>query len=86
METVLKDARFKEDLKDKKIKDYDLVFMPIIWQRHFYVICFNLKSYKVDVLDNSAQYDDLSIEKKYDIWVEKLVAHLKTFYCFITLV
>ncbi|MFS8009166.1 putative Ulp1 protease family catalytic domain, papain-like cysteine peptidase superfamily [Helianthus anomalus] len=63
MSTVLKDARSKKDLKDITINDYDLIFMPIIWSKHFYIICFNLRSYKVDVLDNSASYDDKSIVK-----------------------
>ncbi|KAJ0435663.1 hypothetical protein HanIR_Chr17g0895761 [Helianthus annuus] len=73
-------ARFKEDKKDRYIQDYELVFMPIIWARHFYVICFNLKHSKVDVLDNSVVEDDLSIEKKYAGWEEKLVGILKTLY------
>ncbi|MFS8024993.1 putative papain-like cysteine peptidase superfamily [Helianthus anomalus] len=80
METVLKNARFKGEKKDKNIKDYELVFVPIIWARHFYVVCFNIKHESVNVLDNSGAEDDLSIEKKYVGWVEKLVSILKTLY------
>ncbi|MFS8003840.1 putative Ulp1 protease family catalytic domain, papain-like cysteine peptidase superfamily [Helianthus anomalus] len=77
MKINLIDARFKEDLKGKIIKDYELVFIPIIWARHFYVIYFNLKSYKVDVLENSAHCDGLSIEVKYDRWIGKMIKRTK---------
>ncbi|KAF5769442.1 putative papain-like cysteine peptidase superfamily [Helianthus annuus] len=80
MELVLKLVRFKEDRKDRKINEYDLVFLPIIWQRHFYVGCFNIKHSRVGVLDNTVVEDTLSIEEKYDGWVEKLVSILKTLY------
>ncbi|MFS7930497.1 putative papain-like cysteine peptidase superfamily [Helianthus anomalus] len=63
MELVLKLVHFKEDRKDRKINEYDLVFLPIIWQRHFYVVCFNIKHSRVDVLYNSAGGDTLSIKK-----------------------
>ncbi|MFS7934557.1 putative papain-like cysteine peptidase superfamily [Helianthus anomalus] len=73
MELVLKLARFKEDRKDRKINEYDLVFVPIISQRHFYVVFFNLKYNRVDILDNSTGGDTLSIKRKYDEWVGKLM-------------
>ncbi|MFS7914879.1 putative Ulp1 protease family catalytic domain, papain-like cysteine peptidase superfamily [Helianthus anomalus] len=72
MATVLKNARFKGDQKDRNIINYELVFVPIIWTRHFYVVCFNIKHHRVDVLDNSAVEDKLSIKDKYDGWVEKM--------------
>ncbi|MFS7991586.1 putative Ulp1 protease family catalytic domain, papain-like cysteine peptidase superfamily [Helianthus anomalus] len=80
MEYVLKLARFKEDQKDRKINEYDLVFVPIIWKKNFYVVCFNLKHNRVDVLDNNAGRDTPSIKKTYDGWVKKLVSILKTLY------
>ncbi|MFS7978572.1 hypothetical protein Hanom_Chr10g00917021 [Helianthus anomalus] len=48
MEAVLKIASFKGDQKDKNIKDYELVFVPIIWASHFDVVCFNIKHERVD--------------------------------------
>ncbi|MFS7914257.1 putative papain-like cysteine peptidase superfamily [Helianthus anomalus] len=63
MELVLKHAHFKEDWKDRKINEYDLVFLPIIWGRHFYVACFNIKHNRVDVLNNINVEDKLNIEK-----------------------
>ncbi|MFS7995129.1 putative papain-like cysteine peptidase superfamily [Helianthus anomalus] len=80
MATVLKNACFKGDQKNRYIKDYELVFVPIIWARHFYIVCFNIKHSRVDVLDNNAVEDDLSIKDKYAGSVEKLVSILKTLY------
>ncbi|MFS7911191.1 hypothetical protein Hanom_Chr02g00115161 [Helianthus anomalus] len=80
MATVLKNTRFEGDQTDINIKDYELFFVPIIWARNFYVVCFNIKNKRVDVLDNSIVEDKLSIEKKYARWVEKLVSILKTLY------
>ncbi|MFS7947263.1 putative papain-like cysteine peptidase superfamily [Helianthus anomalus] len=70
METVLTDPHFKGDLKDRMINNYDQVFIPIIWAKHFYVICFNLQSYKVDILDNSAAKDNLSVETNILVWLK----------------
>ncbi|MFS7965803.1 putative papain-like cysteine peptidase superfamily [Helianthus anomalus] len=77
MELVLKLPHFKEDRKDRKINEYDLVLVPIIWQKHFYVACFNLKHSRVDVLDKSAGGNILNIKKKYDGWVES--GHMETY-------
>ncbi|MFS8005420.1 hypothetical protein Hanom_Chr13g01237141 [Helianthus anomalus] len=63
-----------------KENEYELVFVPIIWEKHFYVVCFNLKHYIVEVLDNNAVEDKLNIKDKYDGWEEKLVSILKTLY------
>ncbi|MFS7948452.1 hypothetical protein Hanom_Chr06g00560181 [Helianthus anomalus] len=38
IELVLKLARFKEDRKDRKINEYDLVFLPIIWHTFLYCL------------------------------------------------
>ncbi|MFS7992680.1 putative papain-like cysteine peptidase superfamily [Helianthus anomalus] len=65
MATVLKNARFKGEQKNRNIKEYELVFVPIIWKRHFYVVCFNLKHSRVDVSDNSAVEDTFNIRAKY---------------------
>ncbi|MFS7904587.1 putative Ulp1 protease family catalytic domain, papain-like cysteine peptidase superfamily [Helianthus anomalus] len=80
MAAVLNNSRFKGDWKDRNIKDYELVFVPIIWKRHFYVVCFNLKHSRVDILDNNAKEDKLSIKDKYRGWVEKLISILNTLY------
>ncbi|MFS8033356.1 hypothetical protein Hanom_Chr17g01568591 [Helianthus anomalus] len=57
-----------------------MVFIPKIWAKHFYIICFNLQLYKVDVFDYSAAEDNLSIEDKYFGVVGKMVTPLKTSY------
>ncbi|MFS7931479.1 hypothetical protein Hanom_Chr04g00356461 [Helianthus anomalus] len=80
MATVLKNACFKEDTKDRYIEDYELVFVLITWARHFYVICFNIKHSRVDVLDNNVVEDYLSIKGKYVGWMGMLVSILKTLY------
>ncbi|KAM0048460.1 putative 1,3-beta-glucan synthase [Helianthus debilis subsp. tardiflorus] len=36
----------------KSINDIDLLFTPIVTSDHIYVICFNLKTMEIDVLDN----------------------------------
>ncbi|XP_076911404.1 uncharacterized protein LOC143569345 [Bidens hawaiensis] len=46
MENCLKDAG-----RDS-IEEYELMFIPILHAKHFYVMCFNMKSAKVEVLDN----------------------------------
>ncbi|MFS8021353.1 putative papain-like cysteine peptidase superfamily [Helianthus anomalus] len=66
--------------KTGKINEYELVFVPIKWEKHFYVVCFNLKHSRVDILDNIVVEDKLSIKDKYDGWVGKLVSILKTLY------
>ncbi|MFS7953562.1 hypothetical protein Hanom_Chr07g00620151 [Helianthus anomalus] len=48
--------------------------------KHFFVVCFNLKHSRVDVLDNSTIEDKLSIKDKYRGWVVMLVSILKTLY------
>ncbi|MFS8000622.1 hypothetical protein Hanom_Chr12g01180511 [Helianthus anomalus] len=63
MATVLKNARFKGEQEYRNIKDYELVFVLIIWDRHYYIVCFNIKHERVDVLDNNANEDKLGIKK-----------------------
>lgn len=36
------------------IRQAHLVFIPIIHAKHFYLMCFNLSSYQVLVIDNMA--------------------------------
>ncbi|KAJ0733417.1 putative Ulp1 protease family catalytic domain, papain-like cysteine peptidase superfamily [Helianthus annuus] len=64
MESVIQSA----DVKN--IKQVTLVFIPVIQEKHFYCVCFNLKDHKIEVLDNSAT--NVSFEAKYQKWPEKL--------------
>ncbi|KAI7743162.1 hypothetical protein M8C21_006643 [Ambrosia artemisiifolia] len=44
-------ALSKNDIKS--INEVDLLFMPIVSSKHIYVICFNMKTLKIEILDNS---------------------------------
>ncbi|KAJ0816790.1 putative Ulp1 protease family catalytic domain, papain-like cysteine peptidase superfamily [Helianthus annuus] len=53
--------------KIKSINDIDLLFTPIVNSDHIYVICFNLKTTEIDVLDNMLYptldtYDEVPIK------------------------
>ncbi|KAI3717572.1 hypothetical protein L1987_69274 [Smallanthus sonchifolius] len=46
-----------ELLKKEKldnIKEFDLIFFPMILSQHFYLMCFNLKKPEIIIIDNSA--------------------------------
>nr|GMC49034.1 phospholipase-like protein [Ipomoea batatas] len=54
--------RFKENLHIEfqrvphiKLSALDLLFFPMIASEHSYVICFNIKSYRIDIIDNSSK-------------------------------
>jgi len=70
METVL------NEVGQATINDYELVFIPIIWQKHYYLMCFNLKNVAVKVIDNSANEPNMALTKKYSGWVQKMVRRL----------
>ncbi|KAJ0497769.1 putative Ulp1 protease family catalytic domain, papain-like cysteine peptidase superfamily [Helianthus annuus] len=38
----------------KKLESVDLVFIPVLQGDHFYVLCFNLKTGVIELIDNSA--------------------------------
>ncbi|KAJ0668989.1 putative Ulp1 protease family catalytic domain, papain-like cysteine peptidase superfamily [Helianthus annuus] len=38
----------------KKLDSVDLVFIPVLQGDHFYVLCFHLKTGKIELIDNSA--------------------------------
>ncbi|XP_022022638.1 uncharacterized protein LOC110922724 [Helianthus annuus] len=42
-----------EQFKVKSIRDFDLLFFPILASEHYYVLCFNLKTSKIVLIDNS---------------------------------
>ncbi|KAK1380013.1 hypothetical protein POM88_026757 [Heracleum sosnowskyi] len=46
---------FFEKYPNAKIKDYDLIFFPILASEHFYLVCLNLKAKTWDVIDNIRQ-------------------------------
>ncbi|MFS7939405.1 putative papain-like cysteine peptidase superfamily [Helianthus anomalus] len=41
--------------KIKSIKDFDIILVPILHQEHFYVMSFNLKEKKINIIDKSAK-------------------------------
>ena len=53
----------------KSINEVDLLFMPIVSSDHIYVICFNMKNPKIEILDNSK----LGANSKYDNIIVPLV-------------
>ncbi|KAL8259002.1 hypothetical protein R6Q59_026955 [Mikania micrantha] len=54
------------------LSEFDLVFVPIINQQHFYLMCFNLKTPKVEIIDNSGVMPRMSVTKKYSGWPDKM--------------
>ncbi|KAL8199570.1 hypothetical protein R6Q57_013138 [Mikania cordata] len=53
------------EINHPNISAFDLVFVPIINQQHFYMMCFNLKTPKVEIIDNSGVMPRMSVTKKY---------------------
>ncbi|KAL8239076.1 hypothetical protein R6Q59_015643 [Mikania micrantha] len=41
------------EVDNPNISGFELVFVPVINQQHFYLMCFNLKTSKVELIDNS---------------------------------
>ncbi|KAD5960729.1 hypothetical protein E3N88_12201 [Mikania micrantha] len=54
------------------ISGFELVFVPIINQQHFYIMCFNLKTPKVEIINNSGVMPRMSVTKKYSGWPDKM--------------
>ena len=65
METVL------QHVEAQSIENFELIFIPVLYQRHYYLMVFNLKNAIVEIIDNSAA--EASISEKYAGWVEKMV-------------
>ncbi|KAI7732333.1 hypothetical protein M8C21_010072, partial [Ambrosia artemisiifolia] len=61
------DVLRKENLKT--IKKFDLVFVPIIQSKHYYLMCFNIKEPKTILIDNIASGN---VEDMYNGWPEKM--------------
>nr|GME07165.1 putative ulp1 protease family, C-terminal catalytic domain-containing protein [Ipomoea batatas] len=62
--------QFKENLHHElqpvahvKLPALDLMFFPMITSEHSYVICFNIKNQRIDVIDNSSKV--VSSDQKY---------------------
>ncbi|KAI7751381.1 hypothetical protein M8C21_024243 [Ambrosia artemisiifolia] len=63
------DVLRKENLKT--IKKFDLVFVPIIQSKHYYLMFFNIKEPKTILIDNIASGN---VEDMYNGWPEKMVS------------
>ncbi|KAJ0509294.1 putative Ulp1 protease family catalytic domain, papain-like cysteine peptidase superfamily [Helianthus annuus] len=50
--------RILRDTEKKTIIGFDLLFIPILYSKHYYVICFNLTQPQVHVIDNLASKAD----------------------------
>ncbi|XP_071735981.1 uncharacterized protein [Rutidosis leptorrhynchoides] len=59
------------DRQYRAVSNIDLVFFPVIQDRHFYLICFDLKVGKVELLYN--MIDRLPFEEKYNDYLYKLI-------------
>ncbi|KAL3638093.1 hypothetical protein CASFOL_017963 [Castilleja foliolosa] len=61
------------------VKDIDMLFFPICQSDHFYVICFDLKLRRAEILDNSPALEDADITTKYSHIPTTLGGMVKTF-------
>ncbi|KAL3651716.1 hypothetical protein CASFOL_004718 [Castilleja foliolosa] len=64
--------RFNERMKEEndnycqvRIDGVDMFLFPILHSGHFFVISFNVKNFKVEILDNSTAEDDEPLTTKY---------------------
>ncbi|KAI3761927.1 hypothetical protein L1987_52350 [Smallanthus sonchifolius] len=55
-----------EEVGISNINAFELVFIPVIYQKHFYLMSFNLKTHVIEILDNIAT-------DKYNGWPEKMI-------------
>ncbi|KAL8227123.1 hypothetical protein R6Q57_016955 [Mikania cordata] len=60
------------DVGQNTLEPYDLVLVPIINQQNYYLMCFNLRTYKVEIIDNSGVMPHMSVAKKYSGRAEKM--------------
>ncbi|KAH6779963.1 hypothetical protein C2S52_011200 [Perilla frutescens var. hirtella] len=49
----------------KDIRSIEMFFFPIYHAAHFYVICFDLRLFEINVIDNSIQQNDQPLRVKY---------------------
>ncbi|KAL3644388.1 hypothetical protein CASFOL_012320 [Castilleja foliolosa] len=61
------------------VKAIDMLFFPICQSDHFYVICFDLKLRRAEILDNSPSLEDADITTKYSHIPTTLGGMVKTF-------
>ncbi|MFS7997937.1 hypothetical protein Hanom_Chr12g01147861 [Helianthus anomalus] len=55
------DETTKDSFRNKEFNNHMQTVLKIIWARHFYVVCFNIKHSTIDVLDNNAVEDKVNI-------------------------
>ncbi|KAL8232232.1 hypothetical protein R6Q57_002010 [Mikania cordata] len=60
------------EVNHPNISGFELVFVPIINQRHFCMMCFDLKTPKVELIDNSGVMPRMSVTQKYSRWTDKM--------------
>ncbi|KAL3622064.1 hypothetical protein CASFOL_034260 [Castilleja foliolosa] len=48
-----------------KLGEVDIFIFPIVQAGHFYIICFDVKGLRIDIIDNSTEKEDLPLEAKY---------------------
>ncbi|KAL3618811.1 hypothetical protein CASFOL_037334 [Castilleja foliolosa] len=79
-------ALFNDNLKAEirttdglNVKDIDMLFFPICQSDHFYVICFDLKFRRAEILDNSPALENADITTKYSHIPTTLGGMVKTF-------
>jgi len=70
--------RFRENMdfvlagtKFKKLDDIKLVFIPMLHATHYYLMCFNLATHEINIIDNMAT--EVDFYAKYQGWPEKMV-------------
>ncbi|KAL3652099.1 hypothetical protein CASFOL_001780 [Castilleja foliolosa] len=61
------------------LNEVEIFIFPIFQAEHFYIICFNIKSKRIDIIDNSKAKDELPIEAKYEHIPNTLTAYLAKF-------
>lgn len=74
MRIKLSNGHMESSLKEEGIAtliNINLVFIPLLHDNHYYVLCFNLKKAKVEVIDNLG--NDEKFDKKYGGRLEIMV-------------
>ncbi|PWA35976.1 ulp1 protease family, C-terminal catalytic domain-containing protein [Artemisia annua] len=67
MENVLKSANVEN------ISDIDLVFFPVLLEKsHYYLVVFNLKTPKIEIIDNSKNGSEADMKERYGLSLKKL--------------
>ncbi|PWA71630.1 ulp1 protease family, C-terminal catalytic domain-containing protein [Artemisia annua] len=67
IDNVLKSANVE------KISDVDLVFFPVLLEKsHYYLVVFNLKTPKIEIIDNSKNGSEADMKERYGKSLKKL--------------